>query len=70
MTKRDFVSRRSFLKRVGLAAASLLAADSIPASAVVRGKPNVLFIICDDLNDYVAGMGGTDRQKNPTSSGL
>lgn len=65
MTKGEFVNRRSFLTRVGFAAASLLAADQIPVSAGASGRPNVLFIICDDLNDYVAGMGGHSQAKTP-----
>ena len=27
--------------------------------------PNVIFIICDDLNDYVEGFGGHPQTKTP-----
>ncbi|MFT4692478.1 MAG: sulfatase-like hydrolase/transferase [Verrucomicrobiia bacterium] len=33
-------------------------------------KPNVLFIICDDLNDYVAGFGGHSQTKTPNIARL
>ena len=26
--------------------------------ADAKGKPNVLFIVCDDLNDYIETLGG------------
>jgi len=29
------------------------------------GKPNVLFIICDDLNDYIGVLGGQAQAKTP-----
>ncbi|UCE46349.1 MAG: sulfatase-like hydrolase/transferase [Phycisphaerales bacterium] len=51
MTEGEFVSRRGFLKHVGFAATSALAANQVPVSAGPSGKPNILFIICDDLND-------------------
>ena len=28
-------------------------------------KPNVLFIICDDLNDYIGSLGGHPQVKTP-----
>lgn len=34
-------------------------------SGVAHRKPNVLFIICDDLNDSVEGMGGIECAKTP-----
>ena len=33
-------------------------------SAVVK-KPNVLLIVCDDLNDYVETLGGHPQTKTP-----
>ncbi|MCR9197349.1 MAG: sulfatase [Planctomycetaceae bacterium] len=35
-----------------------LALLSVVAPAVANERPNVIFIICDDLNDYVEGYGG------------
>lgn len=29
-------------------------------------KPNVLLIVCDDLNDFIETMGGTRKQGHPT----
>ena len=34
------------------------------ASAQEQGRPNVLFIICDDLNDSLEGMGGHPQGKD------
>ncbi|MDG2256759.1 MAG: sulfatase-like hydrolase/transferase, partial [Opitutaceae bacterium] len=33
-------------------------------------RPNVLFIVCDDLNDSVEGMGGHPQAKTPNLSRL
>ena len=33
-------------------------------------RPNVLFIICDDLNDSLEGMGGHPQAKTPNLSRL
>lgn len=33
-------------------------------SAVSPGKPNVLFIVCDDLNTYVTNSGYPHIQEN------
>ena len=35
------------------------------APALAAGSPNVLFIICDDLNDTVEGMGGHPQARTP-----
>jgi len=35
-----------------------------------KGKPNVLLIICDDLNDYVEGFGGHPQAKTPHFNSL
>lgn len=36
-----------------------------PVWAFAEQKPNVLFIICDDLNDYVEGFAGHPQAKTP-----
>ena len=62
--------RRRFLKSVGLGAVALgcgargRAADSAPA------KPNVLFIICDDLNDWALHPARHPRAKTPNMDRL
>jgi arylsulfatase A-like enzyme len=59
------ISRRSFLKYAGLTVVSLLTTNPISTFAKTWSKPNVLFVICDDLNDYVTGMGGHPQAKTP-----
>ena len=34
-------------------------------SSADSGNPNVLMIVCDDLNDYVGAMGGHPQAKTP-----
>jgi len=69
------ITRREFLKRTAIGTASLmgpLMLGSSPIAAAVgqRSKPNVLFIICDDLNDSIAGMGGHPQAKTPNINRL
>ena len=62
--KRCFPTRRNFL-RSAAGAATLAAPAILPASTGSRSRPNVLFIICDDLNDSVDGMGGHPQARTP-----
>ena len=47
----------------GLSAAAPTAADG-------PQRPNVVMIVCDDLNDYVTGLGGHPQAKTPHISRL
>jgi arylsulfatase A-like enzyme len=55
----------------GLAAAALaaalpgMAAGADPSAGAGQGRPNVVLIFIDDLNDYVEGMGGHPQAKTP-----
>jgi len=61
--KIDMFSRRHFLKLAGLAIITpKIALQARPSNKI---QPNVLFIICDDLNDSVEGMGGHPQAKTP-----
>jgi len=42
---------------------TLLLGMACPGHA--KDRPNVLFIICDDLNDYIEGFGGHPQAKTP-----
>ena len=42
----------------------------ITVCAQDQQRPNVLFIICDDLNDSLEGMGGHPQAKTPNLSRL
>lgn len=41
-----------------------------PASSAPRGAPNVLFIIADDLNDWVGWLGGHPQTRTPNMDRL
>ncbi|MDG2168599.1 MAG: sulfatase-like hydrolase/transferase, partial [Opitutales bacterium] len=57
------------MKRLSIIIVSLLL---IQCTVVAQDqqRPNVLFIICDDLNDSVEGMGGHPQAKTPNLSRL
>ena len=66
------VDRREFMRWTGLGAASLAIGRAASAAAVRGGppdeakrKPNVLFIAVDDLNDWIACLGGHPDTKSP-----
>jgi arylsulfatase A-like enzyme len=42
--------------------------DPIPAPA--EEKPNVVLIVCDDLNDYIEGLGGHPQAQTPNITRL
>ena len=44
---------------------TLLLAPPAALHAAEAPKPNVLFIICDDLNDYIGALGGHPQAKTP-----
>lgn len=48
-----------------LALAAILASVWPPEATLASERPNVLFIICDDLNDSVEGMGGHPQARTP-----
>jgi arylsulfatase A-like enzyme len=70
MKERGYVimNRREFVKQVGFGAVAVslpgLSAGGLFAQER-RRRPNVLFVICDDLNHYVEGMGGHRQAKTP-----
>ena len=41
------------------------AAFIAPALLEAQNTPNILIIVCDDLNDSIAGMGGHPQAKTP-----
>lgn len=60
---------------IGLLAFGIVAASQLNAATKVRtrsaaGKPNVLFIIADDLRDYVGWMGGHPQAQTPNMDRL
>ncbi len=58
MTKPAFKSRFALLF-------TLLLAPLVSSDAAESARPNVLFIICDDLNDYIGSLGGHPQVKTP-----
>ena len=54
-----------------LAAGSLLPGSLLPGSlAAGTARPNVILILCDDLNDYVEGFGGHPDSQTPNLARL
>lgn len=63
-------TRRSFLHSVGLGATALTCGSLVQAADNITGKPNVLLIICDDLNDWVLHPPGHPKAKTPNMDRL
>jgi len=59
------INRRQFLKCAAAGAAWLAAPNPAPARRGAKKKPNVLFFAIDDLNDWVACLGGHPDVKTP-----
>ena len=57
------------MKRTFPFIAAMLIAPLV-ASQVAAEKPNVILIICDDLNDYVEGFGGHPQTQTPNMARL
>jgi arylsulfatase A-like enzyme len=62
-----FISRLIFL---ALAVAGSSSAVAAPKSRSAYGKPNVLFIIADDLRDYTGWLGGHPQSVTPNMDRL
>ncbi len=58
------MSRRAFLQRIGLAAATL-STPAILSAQPPGSKPNVLFMAIDDLNDWIGCLGGHPDVRTP-----
>ena len=66
------IDRRTFLKAEAVSTAGLTLGNitSSLSGKEIPDKPNVLFIICDDLNHYIQGMGGHPQARTPNISRL
>ena len=72
MKQRRSISRRALLRTAGIGTL-LTVLDGCITQAVQPkkaknprlAKPNVLLIVCDDLNDYIGVMGGHPQAKTP-----
>lgn len=58
------LTRRRFLRNVSMSAAATALA-STPGFAAAKGRPNVLFLPVDDLNDWIGCLGGHPDAKTP-----
>ena len=59
------MNRRRFLRQLGLGGAALGVAPVLPLRGAETRRPNVVLIVCDDLNDYVNGYGGHPQARTP-----
>ncbi|MBU0755425.1 MAG: sulfatase-like hydrolase/transferase, partial [Planctomycetes bacterium] len=59
------VERRTFLKAVGLGTLALAASQGCDGSINNASRPNVVFILCDDLNDAIEHLGGHPQARTP-----
>jgi len=59
------MKRRDFFRYLGLTSVTLGLALSLPVRAAEKSRPNVLLIVCDDLNDYVTGLHGHPQARTP-----
>jgi arylsulfatase A-like enzyme len=61
------MNRRDFIKSAALSGLGLYGGCRFGSGARMNGRdaPNLLFIICDDLNDSVEQMGGHPQAKTP-----
>jgi iduronate 2-sulfatase len=62
------MDRRSFLKHLSLG--SIVLGLGLPTKAATAKRPNVLLIVCDDLNDFVTGYGGHPQARTPNVARL
>src|SRR4051794_33317927 len=53
------------LRRGGLAVALILTGMASARAADAPARPNVLFLVADDLNDWVGFLGGHPQVKTP-----
>ena len=58
-------NRREFLKKSAIGFTAALGLGVFSCSKKQAEPPNVLFIICDDLNDSIEGLGGHPQAKTP-----
>ncbi len=59
-------TRRNFIKRAGMGSMALALGGALPELRAQRGgRPNVLFIAVDDLNDWIGCLGGHPGAKTP-----
>lgn len=64
------IGRSAFLKSFGLGIAAFACSSFVQASDAPAAKPNVLFIICDDLNDWVLHPPEHPKAKTPNMDRL
>jgi iduronate 2-sulfatase len=68
----DMVTRRDFLKDLVVGGIGGFVPSFVFGKGVVDGgrRPNVVLIVCDDLNDYVSGMEGHPQARTPNIARL
>ena len=59
------LNRRTFLRYTGAGAVALGLGSRALGAKAEKGRPNVLFIAIDDLNDWVGCLGGHPQARSP-----
>jgi arylsulfatase A-like enzyme len=59
------MSTRQIFRKYLFGTAAVSAVAGLTCAAEENSRPNVLFVICDDLNDGVDGMGGHPQARTP-----
>ena len=65
MNSNNSETRRRFLGSAATGVLSLVTPRVASGGRSSAKKPNLLFIVCDDLNDSVEGMGGHPQARTP-----
>ena len=59
------MTRREWIRTAAAAGAATLLGTARPQAASAQGKPNVLFLAIDDLNDWIGVLGGHPQSLTP-----
>ncbi len=59
------MNRQGFVRHLAVRSVFLGVALMLPARAAEHTRPNVVLIVCDDLNDYVTGLDGHPQARTP-----
>ena len=62
---RKLIKHRKFLNFVGIVLLGCILSGCSPLNDIKNNRPNVLFIMVDDLNNWIEPLGGHPQAKTP-----